>query len=437
LEQKLWSSRPAGKLLTISTLIIVVGLIILVGARWEHYQWDFRMFYGSATFFAQGVSPYRGSGLSFYHPPLMLYFYKLFTVLPVYAASTLWYALKLVALAALLAVWSRNFLRLRLEWPTICFMALAYNGAIYADLVSGNLSVFEQLLLWVGFSQLLRRRYARFGLCLILASQVKITPILFSVLLLVAPARPQWRWFFASIAGFALVFSLNYWLEPELFARFWHVSALLDERGIDNNSSLALIRDVADRVQGAAVSSGTYVDELVFVTFAGAAALLSLKTILSYRQRGANMDARLVIYFSCIAYGLVSPRFKVYTYILLLVPTLYLVRAHWRGLVAPLASVALVLLVIFPQGNSLLPIRAAFELFNDYLALFGCLAVWFSYVHYFSRPADAADAPSWLDSLASRPLQPGFAASASGLMPGVAGVTQASPDARASPGASP
>ena len=100
------------KLLQASALLAAFGLIALIAVRWSSYQWDFHMFYGSATDFLQGTSPYRREGLSFYHPPLSLYLYGLFAQLPRALADELWLALKIAALGAPFLIWNRNFLKL-------------------------------------------------------------------------------------------------------------------------------------------------------------------------------------------------------------------------------------------------------------------------------------------------------------------------------------
>ena len=76
------------------------------------------MFYGSATDFLQGTSPYRGKGLSFFHPPLTLYLYGLFARLPFPLAYELWLALKIATLGVLFLIWNRHFLKLDFAWTT-------------------------------------------------------------------------------------------------------------------------------------------------------------------------------------------------------------------------------------------------------------------------------------------------------------------------------
>ena len=370
----------AEQVVLLLSLAVAAGLILLVGIRWNAYQWDFHMFYGAAQEAAAGASPYRGHGLSYYHPPLMLYIYRLFTVLPLNWALEIWYALKLVALAGLFAVWQRDFVRLQLRGSTVLFFVLAYGATIYGDLVSGNVSIFEQLLLWFGFSQLLRGRYLVFGLCVIVAAQIKLTPIFFAGLLIAACEPRQWRAFFATVIGFIAVFSLNYFLQPELFQNFWAALAKLDERGIDCTSFLALARDVSDLALGKEFTQRSPLDEVVFLCIAGAIGVLSLRAWLEYRQRAPQIDQRLLICFSCFVFALISPRFKIYSYIILLVPTLYLFRiGNWRRYI-PLAIAVMAVPVLYPEGHSLLPVRIAFEFFNTYLLLFATLAIWVVYL---------------------------------------------------------
>lgn len=373
-------SQRVEQVILLLSLALAAGLILLVGIRWYAYQWDFHMFYGSAREFAAGASPYRGHGLSYFQPPLMLYVYRPFTLLPEKWAVELWYALKLVALAGLFAVWHRDFVRLQPRGSTVLFFILAYGATIYSDLVAGNVSIFEQLLLWIGFSQLLRGRYLVFALCVIVAAQVKITPIFFAGLLIAACEPRQWRAFFATVFGFFAVFSLNFWLEPELLQDFLAALTKLDERGFECSSFLALIRDVSDRALGKEFTQRSLLDEVVFLCIAGAVGVLSLTAWIKYRERAPQIDQRLLICFSCFVFVLISPRFKVYSYIVVLAPTLYLFRiGNWSRYI-PLAVAVMAVPVLYPQGVNLLPFRIAFEFFNSYLLLFATLAVWMVYI---------------------------------------------------------
>ena len=357
-------------------LLVCFGLLALVAVRWHAYQWDFYMFYGSANDFLHGVSPYRGQGLSFYHPPITLYLYSLFVHLPFPVAYELWFGLKLVALAWLFLLWTRHFLAMDSTWRTTLYFLLAYNGTIYADLVSGNISLFEQCGLWLGFAALLEGRYARFCLCVILVAQFKLTPIFFSLLLLLVPTRPQWKWFAVCCAGFAAVFSLNVALQPALLSDFFRVAPALDERGIQSPGMLAFIRDAFDMLGGPDFSTGTRADEAAFLISALAVGGLSLLAVVRHRTTALEPDAKGIIYLACVAYALMSPRMKAYSYILLLIPTLHLLLTLPRRTLVPAAVAALLVMVILPHGSSLLPFRSLSQLFYAYLPLAAAAGVW-------------------------------------------------------------
>jgi len=277
----------------------------------------------------------------------------------------------------------------------VIYFILAYNGAIYADLVSGNVSIFEQLGLWIGFAALLQGRYALFSLCVILVAQFQLTPIFFAVLLLLVPKRPQWQWFAACAAGFVAVFLLNLLFEPALLKDFFTVAAALDERGAQSPGTLAFVRDVFDRIGGPSFSERTGADEAIFAIAALAIGVLSLAAVVRYRRTNAEPDSKLIIYFACLAYALAVPRMKSYSYILLLIPTLALIRLLPRRTLVPAASAALAALVVFPLGSSLLPFRSLSQLLYDYMSLAAALAAWVGFHHVLKHEetANAERAP--------------------------------------------
>jgi glycosyl transferase family 87 len=376
------SRQGVSKLLnldSIALLVVALGLPALVAVRWHSYQWDFYMFYGSANDFLHGVTPYRGKGLSFYHPPLTLYFYSLFARLPFLLAYELWFGLKMLALVQLFLLWKRRFLNLEFTWWTTLFFLFAYNGTIYADLVSGNVSLFEQLGLWLGFAALLGGRHALFCLCIVLVAQFKLTPILFALLLLLVPARPQWKWFVVCCAGFVVVFSLNLALQPTLLRDFFSVAPELDERGTLSAGMLALVRDAFDLVGGGEFSGRTRADEVFYLITAFAIGILSLLAIVRHRRTASQPDSKAILYFACVAYAVMIPRMKVYSYILLLIPTLHLLMTLPRRTLVPAAAAALAAVVVFPHANSLFPFRLVSRLFYDYLPLVCGFGVWLGY----------------------------------------------------------
>jgi Glycosyltransferase family 87 len=376
-------------------LLVALSFVLLVAVRWHNYQWDFYLAYDSGRDLLHGVNPYRGAGLSFYQAPLTLYLYSLPSHLPFFVAYELWLAVKVCALGGLLWIWDRHFMRIERTWWMVTYFLLAYAGALYADLVSGNISIFEQFGLWLGFAALLRNQYARFCVCIILVSQFKLTPMLFSLLLLAVPKVPQWKWFAVSWAGFLAVFSLNSILQPTLLKAFFHAAPTLDERGTENPSTLAFLRDLLDHL-GIHDAAGTHVDELAFVVVALVISAVSVLAILRCRRSGADAHAKVIIYLTCVAYCLLVPRLKSYSYVLLLIPTLHLLRTLPRRVLVPAAMAGLAAMVVFPHGNSLLPFHALEDLFYEYLPLAAAFGVWIGYLFVYGRGRDWSLEPRWV-----------------------------------------
>ena len=378
-------------------LLTALSLVGLVAVRRHNYQWDFYLAYGSGKDFLNGVSPYRGEGLSFYQSPLTLYLYGLVARLPFFVAYELWLVLKVCAFAGLLWIWNRHFIQLQRTWWMVAYFSLAFAGSVYADVVSGNVSIFEQLGLWLGFDALLRAKYLRFCLLLILISQFKLTPIFFCVLLLLVPKLPQWKWFAACCAGFVAVFSLNVILESSLLRQFFDVASDLDERGTGNPSTLALIRDSFDLGRGGQYSVGTHFDEAVFFAIALAVGVLTLVALALYRRTEPQADSRVVIYLTCLAYCLMVPRLKSYSYIVLLMPVLHLFGMLPRRFLVGATAAGLAAMVMLPHGNSSLPFYSAADLFYQYLPLMAAFSAWLGYLFVLRPRPDSGSEQEMLD----------------------------------------
>ena len=367
-----WLSWLAAVLAWLCALALLAN-IALHGAK---YQWDFKVYYAAAWTFAEGHDPYApvpqdytpGGYLPFLYPPLTLGLFRLFALPPLLPAAALWLALKVGALVGLFCVWSRRFLPLSARSAaTVVFCLLAFNKALYTDIASGNVTVFEELALWLGFAALLAGRPFAFCLCLILAAQFKVTPIAFLVLLLLVPPRPQWRAFFAGLLGFAALFSLNVLLYPALTHEFFAVASGIDHRGSNNPSTLAFFRDLSDTLHlPPAAAPALYLLVVVIVLSASAAAYAACR-------RRAVPDSRLVIFFACLVYGLCVPRFTNYTYILLLAPALHALRTEPRR---RLAWVVGAVVVLAAGLEAVAALTRALPLLVPYLPLWGAFLIW-------------------------------------------------------------
>jgi hypothetical protein len=295
----------------VSALVwIALGLCVFVIATDKYYQWDFKIFHSAPTALHTGDNPYDGANppfhypeqMPFLYPPVTLYAFEPLSKVRDRTARLAWLAAKLVALGLLVLLWHRHFEPLNFSFPVVLFLALGYNAALLRDLAAGNISIFEQLGIWLGFYLLVRNRPYLAGLVLAVTAQFKLLPaVLLGTVLFVGPPG-RWKPFAASVAAFGALFSLNFLLTPQLMEQY--MGALggaipyLDDRGEFAPSALALIRDVADHAATWGVRVSHSGADLAYLTYAGVFALVLLWLAWKHRAALASRDPRWVIYCS-------------------------------------------------------------------------------------------------------------------------------------------
>jgi len=357
------------------------------------FQWDFQVYYYSAKAFALGQNPYAIQTLerlykpalpqlTYVYPPLTLLFYKLWAALPLLVAYKLWLALKLLSVAALLLVWHRWFLPLKYNLPTVAYFAFAFGASLDIDIQSGNISVFEQLVLWSGLACLLTGRRWIFCVCIVVLTQFKVTPLVFLLLLLLIDERPHWKPFFVSLAASVALLTANVVFYPALFAAFLHPPLVRsDERGAINPATLALLRDVRDALAHHGLRLPGLVTTTVYLALCVGIVFMTVRAWQWYRKQHPVPDPRLRIFVFCLVYAIVLPRFKGYSYILLLIPTLYLVRRQPPALFMLWAAALFVV-----PGISLFPlVDYVGWIITSYLPLLLAYTLWFCYLTELRR----------------------------------------------------
>lgn len=379
----------------ISILVWLLALSPLVHiAHTPERQEDFRVYYSAAMTMEKGYDPYdtvqRNAVFpvpdqEFFYPPITFYILTPLTALPFETASLLWFGLKLSALALLFVIWHRGFESLNPRYPMVLFFLLAYAGTLYLDLEAGNISIFEQLVLWLGFSFLVRRQYLLFGLCVALISQFKLLPVVFLGLLLIIEARPRWLELGISLASFLALFFLNFLLQPALMSSFIaRVSAgggNLSERGSINPSLLAFIQD-GIRIVKHVYKLPPHVDMLAYLVAGIGVLSIFLYFFVAYRKKHPDYDVRMLVYVACFVYCVTAPRMKDYSYILCLLPTLSILRRRKTELV-PIAAV-----LVFASPVSFVPFIARLSgFFHAYLSLIAAGMMLWLYLDEFRNPS--------------------------------------------------
>lgn len=155
----------------------------------------------------------------------------------------------------------------------------------------------------------------------------KLTPMLFLLLLLFRKDKKIYVYGAASLITFATLVLIPYLNYPDLGRDFLNNAIHLDERAEQYNpSTLSLIKDVCDLAEkhiGIRIS-----DAIEMVLFLGVCAIVAAVSFWALRRSGRLIEAdeRIGVFFLCFAYALVMTRFKVYSYILLITPTYYLIK---------------------------------------------------------------------------------------------------------------
>lgn len=377
-------------------------------------QWDFRLLYASAKAWAHGDNPYDPAVLApvlhdptiaYSYPPDTLGIFRVFNALDAGAASRVYLLLQLGLVAALYACWQRFFLaredRDSPWFAAFCFFGLG--GALTIDLRAGNISLLEQTLLWLGLAAYLRGRKGWFCVLLWLAASFKLTLLAFSGLLLVEPPR-QWGKFACLWAAMAGRLALDYLFSPALLLGFVHgltrMSTNPQEGGKNNPSMPEFLKDLMRFSLGADDEGLVRIVATVLYALV-AVAVLALTwrawRAINRRWPGAegNVDGERGVLLVCLyaaAYGLLIPRLKDYSCILLLLPVWRLAKFSLAG--KRDAWLALIAAACLSNFSAWFGVYAAYVFLWRYQALAVTFAAWALFVHEtltLSPPPDAGE----------------------------------------------
>lgn len=361
-------------------LAVMVASLSLSGYRvatsLDHSQWDFKLTYYASQASAAGLNPYDvqrltnfsggRSTMNYSQSPVSLILLRPFASLPYEQAAALFLALKGICLVCLIVVWSRVFLG-RGDGLAYLFVAFAFHQALVLDLRAGNIVVFEQLLLWSAFSCYLRQRLRAFCLLVVAASLSKVTPIVFLLLVLWSNDRRRFQYLASATALFAALLALSFVVTSSSVAAFVLNAGALADRGWVHPSTLSLIRDICGQL---GLANADAVARVAFLAVAGLVLWITLPVAVRMYGGPSRADRALHVCLACLTYALVVPRFKDYSFALLVVPA-YIVTMGVRSLVWRLV---VALLVCLPAID--IPVAPGPEIVLAYLRLFTVCLLW-------------------------------------------------------------
>jgi hypothetical protein len=358
-------------------MLLIAGWSMVAWCVWtfaesfHSSQWDLEVYRRAGATYAAGADPYlrHGSELPFVYPPALLRFFSLLAGVPSSVAQWGWLIAKIAALCTWLRAAGRTFEPFRNDYASVLFLLFAFNGAIYIDFITGNVSVFEQALLWTAFGSLLRQRYVVFTLLVVATAEVKLAPLLFLLLLLTVPMRPRLAEFGLGLALVGVSWGVEALIWPRLCFTFIHQAVRLDESGRVNPSTYAVAKELAGWLGGIEPFWQEYAVLLYFLLAAG---VVTWSGAVWWRRRvWLRANPAWGIVFATCSYALVLPRFKDYAYALLIVPAWMVIRrleiARWGGWLA--------MFVLLPQSKSFLPTSTLTERLGEYLPWLAALSL--------------------------------------------------------------
>ena len=371
------------------------GLFAVIAASPQKFERDFATYYYAAAAYAGGENPYDArlneggtagpTRVMFVYPPHILPLFGWTNGLPYEQARLIWLAAKGAFLLLLLLLWSKILKPDRPDVYFYAFAALAFNGAVLIDLTTGNVTIIEQALLWGGFFAFTKKRWLTFALLVAASALFKVTNGLFLLLLASMPLRKTGPSLAAGALGLAapLAISLARW--PGLFDAFLKNAGGLMQQGERGSSNPCLWAFLADTRDVMASLTGweirVYAVEALFVLHALFVLLLTSRAVRTLIRTGGADGLLVAVALSSLAFPLIVPRFKDYSFVLL-VPAAYMLIRRAGPLRLTYALVAFI--VCLPTVTSFRLLMPAAE----YHLLFVTYGLWILMLMYIRAGYD-------------------------------------------------
>ncbi len=344
----------------------------------HHLQWDLHAYALAAKAAVTGLDPYRLDVLAtlagrrwdlpFLYPPVTLPLFAPMAWLPFPLLASVWMTLKLGALVALVAIGRRWFAVTSAPATIALVMLFGFDGAALFDLRTGNVAMFETLLVWTGLALWRHGRMHGAALCIVLASLFKLTPIAFLALLLLPDATGRRRGiaFGVALASFAAAIVLPAFVGP---AAPWHpLTAALHAphpAAADDPGALALITTLP------VLAYVPFPDPALALWCVYAAVVAGL-ALLWWRRGAPTWDAGTRACAAAMVWMLLAPRPMCYGYVMAVIPALTLAP---RALRSGTGTVALALLLSAQAGFRLMGYPPATP-WAEQLPFLTLLALW-------------------------------------------------------------
>ena len=380
-----------------------VGVLVwLLCGHYAEFFWDYRTYHFAALEWLNGRDPDGAhnvpAGMKHYkelfvYPPLMVRLFAPFAWLGYPKGLFVMFALKLATFAGLVWLWARKVVAdVRDSWFYL-FCLLAFTSTTAIDFRCGNIVTFETALIWLGLVCFLEDRPLLFGAFIVAASLFKLTPILFLVLFFYWAGRRHFG--LAALFGglFALYLGGSYLVWPDEFARFLaNVRTTFEERGLICPSTLSLARDIVRDIGGSAAAS--WLIDGAGALFAAFIAWFSFETTEKLRAFTPEADRRrYLVFFSCLCYALLVPRFKDYAFMVVIPPAYFMIRKLEFKSSYPVLFFLMTFLVISHTDDLVPGLDRIFFYLREYYQLWLVAGLWLAYQAFIAQRLTGKDYP--------------------------------------------
>jgi hypothetical protein len=386
-KERSMAKKIVGIVITILLVGYFITLVLHVSAHHDQYLWDFRSHRASGKIMASGLNPYDTDTLSpqtrtkflYTYPPATLFFYRLLALPDFKTAAHIFLIGKFILLIGLVYFWKREFLKEDGSPLFYVFCLLAFNSTMFLDMIAGNINLVQQAMLWLGFSFYIKARYKLFCLFILIAASFKMTPIFFLILMLLPDDKNKYKYFFGAGAVFLSYLLIQYIIVPDLFTGFIKNALIVVGESGDvvpsTNKLIAGIFEMVSKITG--MTAPPAFQSAIFIIIAAAVVFFSYRACLRLKQAPIDNRALLEVFVVCLVYALIHPRFKDYGYILLLVPSFYVIKSIHYTKIAPF------LFILFIMSNRMmLPIASSvYDIVWAFFPLMVAYCVWGIYLH--------------------------------------------------------
>jgi len=320
-------------ILCVALMAINVFLIIF---DFHRAGWDFKVSYGAIEAFKNNENPYFVKNLQKYTdtnfpfgwPLAILYFFRVIYFLNNFIGPKLnYYILWLLFLLGAFIIIKKA----RKDFDPFLLAVLLLTGfmSTYWNFLTGSIGLIELFVFSLVFYYIIKKKYYVAAIFLALSGFVRILPLLFGSLFIFAdiPGRSKRNIFLLIISIAAALHMVPFIFFPDMVRAYFlllmgkisNQYSPAFERGMQNNPSLfCLMQDISEKVFGiynSAFCFGLYFLSVSFIFF------------LFFRYARENKHKFLEIFsLGALAFLLVFPRLKPYSFVFALLPIYFLIK---------------------------------------------------------------------------------------------------------------